>query len=286
MKATRLAVIAGPALALLFGASGGCARSADSTSEKNTGDSASNARSVATSYGAIDEDSAEVVDQSAIAALQRMSTYLRTLKSFQVSATTTRETVLQNGQKVQFGNTIQLIAQRPNKFRAEATSDRQQRMFFYDGATFTLWAPRMNYYAAVPATGTIAQVVNKLADRYSLETPLLDLFEWGTTGADSAKITSAVALGDAEVDGTTCEQYAFRQPGLDWQVWIQRGDYPLPRKVVLTTLTDDARPQYSAVYTWNLAPSFNDAAFSFVAPPTAHRIEIAPTDSSVDIAKR
>ena len=64
----------------------------------------------------------------------------------------------------------------------------------------------------------------------------------------------------------------FRQDGLDWQVWIQLGDYPLPRKVVLTTLTDEARPQYVATFTWNLAPSFNEAAFSVVPPKDFGRV--------------
>jgi hypothetical protein len=77
------------------------------------------------------------------------------------------------------------------------------------------------------------------------------------------------------VDGTTCEQYAFRQDGLDWQIWIQQGDYPLPRKLVLTTMTDDARPRHSQILTWNLAPSFNDAAFTFEPPKDAQKITIA-----------
>jgi len=76
------------------------------------------------------------------------------------------------------------------------------------------------------------------------------------------------------VGGTTCEQHAFRQRGLDWQIWIQRGDYPLPRKVVLTTTTDEARPEYTAVYTWNLAPSYDASAFTFFPPSGAHRITI------------
>jgi hypothetical protein len=73
----------------------------------------------------------------------------------------------------------------------------------------------------------------------------------------------------------TCQQYAFRQDGLDWQIWIQNGDFPLPRKVVLTTTTDDARPQYVATYTWNLAPSFSNDAFTFTPGKDAKRITIA-----------
>ena len=73
----------------------------------------------------------------------------------------------------------------------------------------------------------------------------------------------------------TCEQYAFRQEGLDWQLWMQQGDYPLPRRLVITTLTDEARPQYSSVLTWNLAPSFNEEAFKFDPPKDAQKIVLA-----------
>ena len=87
-------------------------------------------------------------------------------------------------------------------------------------------------------------------------------------------------LGPSAVDGTSCEHYAFRQDDVDYQIWIQKGEFPLPRKVVITTTTDAARPQYSATYTWNLAPSFNDAAFTFVAPADAKKIVLAAVSGS------
>jgi hypothetical protein len=44
---------------------------------------------------------------------------------------------------------------------------------------------------------------------------------------------------------------------------------------VATTTTDEARPQFTAEYEWNLAPSFSDSAFTFAAPPDARRIVFA-----------
>ncbi len=85
----------------------------------------------------------------------------------------------------------------------------------------------------------------------------------------------AIDVGLSQIEGTTCEHYALRQPGLDWQVWIQNGNYPLPRKLIITTLTDDARPQYQSVITWNLAPSYDEAAFTFTPPRDAHKVVFA-----------
>lgn len=214
-------------------------------------------------------------------ALDRMGAYLRTLKAFQVTAETSKDDVLENGQKVTFAGTVNLLVSRPDRLRAEVVSDRQHRSFLYDGKSFTLWAQRVNYYATVPAPPTLAQLETDLNNKYDIEIPLADLFYWGREGNTAAAgITSAVDVGPSQVEGVTCEHYAFRQDGADWQVWIQQGDFPLPRRLIITTTTDDARPEYSSVLTWNLAPSYNDAAFTFDPPPGAQRIKMAETSAT------
>ena len=215
------------------------------------------------------------VNPEATAALDRMGAYLRTIQALQVEVATEREEVLDNGLKVQLEETVNLLARKPDRLRLAVSSDRKERLFLYDGKELTLWAPRVKYYASVPAPPTIGELASTLEEKYGIELPLVDLFRWGSKDASAAAITSAVDLGPGTVGGTTCQHYAFRQEGLDWQIWIQKGDFPLPRKLVLTTTTDEARPQYQATYSWNLAPSFNDAAFTFVPTADAHKILLA-----------
>jgi len=33
------------------------------------------------------------------------------------------------------------------------------------------------------------------------------------------------------VEGVRCDNLAFRAPNVDWQIWIQEGPEPLPRKL-------------------------------------------------------
>lgn len=218
------------------------------------------------------------VDPASVAALNSMAAYLRTLKTFQVEAATATDEVLEDGQLVKYSGTTNIVAQFPNKLLADVSSDRNERQYVYDGKTFTLLARRVGYYATVPAPATVRELADVLSAKYDIEVPLSDLFLWGAPGWNSASITSAVDLGPGEVGGTTCEHYAFRQEGADWQLWIQRGDFPLPRKLVITTTSDPARPQHTAIYTWNLAPSVNDAAFTFTPPSGARKIVLATVD--------
>ncbi len=220
------------------------------------------------------------VNPDAIAALNSMGSYLRTLKAFQVQAVTTKDDVLDDGQLIQFDTHVDLLARMPDRLRVEVTSSRQHRLYFYDGKDFTLFAQRVGYYATVPAPPTVGKLAEALDDKYGIELPLEDLFFWGGPQSKVADITGAIDVGPAEVGGVTCEQYAFRQPGLNWQIWIQQGEFPLARKLVLSTLTDEARPQYSSVLQWNLAPSFNEAAFQFDPPSEAQKIVFAGANAS------
>ena len=218
---------------------------------------------------------APAVDPAAMAALDRMGAYLRTLKSFQVDVATTNEDVLDDGQKIQYTGRCR-SSPGSRTASAEDANDRRQRMYLYDGKSFTLYGKRLNFYATIPAPPTIGQ----LAERARNQLRRHRSRSWtSSAGARPAGATSGSrrrwTSGRASSRATTCEQYAFRQDDIDWQIWIQKGDYPLPRRLVITTKTDEARPQFTAVYTWNLAPSFNDAAFTFDPPEGAGRVVIA-----------
>jgi len=214
-------------------------------------------------------------DSKAIAALQRMGTYLRSLSAFRVQAETTDEDVLEDGQKIQHSESVDILASKPGHLRAQVSGDRRERTLYYDGKTLSVFAPRVGYYASIAAPPTIGQLAQTLDNQYDLSIPLEDLFLWGSAGWKSGGIENVIDVGPSQVSGTTCEQYALRQKDIDWQIWVQLGAFPLPRKIVISNRTDPERPQHTAVYTWDLAPSFNDAAFSFDPPSWAHRVALA-----------
>jgi hypothetical protein len=214
------------------------------------------------------------IDPDAMEALNKMGAYLRSLKAFQIESEVTNDDVLDDGEIITDSRINSLLSVGPNLLRAELKSDDKDVFLFYDGKNFTVYAKLLNYYATVPAPATTAQLVDRVYNDYGIEIPLVDLFKWGTDNSTIGRITSAFDVGPSTVQGITCEHYAFRQEGLDWQIWIQLGDYPLPRRFLIRTLTDDARPQHTANLIWNLAPSYNEAAFAFDPPAGALRIPL------------
>ncbi|WP_322062288.1 DUF2092 domain-containing protein [Paraburkholderia sp. J63] len=219
---------------------------------------------------------ANPVDPAAVAALQKMGTYLQSLKRFSVSTELTGERVLEDGQKLQHTATAELDVDRPNKIHAVLSSARSEREIVFNGKNVTLYTPAHKYYSTVQFDGTIGALIDKLRDYYGVDFPLSDLFVWGTPEAPTDQFESAMFAGQDYIGSVLCDHYAFRQKAIDWQIWISTGANPLPRKIVITRRDDDARPQSVSILDWSVHANFKGSEFTFRPPAGAKKIEIVP----------
>jgi hypothetical protein len=216
------------------------------------------------------------VEPAALTALQRMSAYLGTLTAFEVKSETSVELVMENGQKTEIDGTLHYLVHRPDGFVIDVATDDKVRNFVYDGKSLTVSAPKLGYYATVSAPPTIRQTLDLADERYDIRLPLEDLFRWSDPAqARTAELKSGWVVGTATIDGAQCDQYAFREGDIDWQIWIERGDKPVPRKVVVVDRTDPAHPEFVARLTWDTAPQVSKASFVFTPPKDAKAIRIA-----------
>ncbi|KQW78782.1 DUF2092 domain-containing protein [Brevundimonas sp. Root1279] len=203
------------------------------------------------------------VSPDAVQALHRMGAYLGTLVSFEITAETSRELMLGADQKFDLDGVATYRVRRPNALFVENTTPRKQRRFIYDGQHFTVYAPSRSYYATVDAPPTIGELLNLAAERYGVELPLEDLFHWGDPANLPQNLEFAAHVGTAMINGVQTDQYIFRQPEMDWQIWIQQGSEPLPRKIAIIDRTDPTLPKFSATLDWNLSPTFDARTFAF-----------------------
>ncbi|MEF8749364.1 MAG: DUF2092 domain-containing protein [Candidatus Accumulibacter propinquus] len=220
------------------------------------------------------KSTASAIDPGSIQALKDMGAHLQTLTRFKVSTDLTGERVLADGQKLQHSATADIDVHRPNMLRAKMVSPRAVREIFYDGKLATIAIPAQKSYSTVEFTGNLGELVSKLEDRYGVEMPMADMFLWGTPAAPLDKIESAMNAGQDFIDNDLCDHYAFRQGNVDWQIWITTGDKPLPRKLVITNRSDEARPQSVQYFDWNLKPTFKDSVFNFTPPKGATAVEL------------
>jgi hypothetical protein len=222
-----------------------------------------------------EERPAPVVDQTAIAALDRMAAFLNTFKTFELTANTEIDEVMDDGQKLQFGATVTYKVRRPDRFFIQMTGDRKVRQLYYNGKTVTLTSPRMGMYTVFAAPPTIGAVLDLADEKYGIDVPLADLFYWGTEKISPDVVQGAKVIGYANINGIDTDHYAFQGAQVDWQIWIQRGNKPFPVKVVITSYNEDESPQYSAELAWKTPGSLPEKTFGFKPPAGAVQISIA-----------
>jgi len=215
-----------------------------------------------------------VIEDEAVDALKEMSDFLKAANTLQITSQGSLDVVTNNGQRIQLDGVTTYKVRRPG-FVIDYTSDIKSRRFIYDGKTFTVYSPKLGYYATVPAPATNREVLDTIYSKFGISLPLDDLFRWGEGSARIQDLQSAYDVGTATIDGVETDHYAFREKDVDWEVWIQQGDQPFPRKLVIVDRNDPAKPTFIARLTWKLNPAFTDADFQFVPGADAKRIQLA-----------
>jgi hypothetical protein len=215
-----------------------------------------------------------LIEPKAISALQGMSTFLRSLKTFDVSATSSTDQQIDNGQIVQFSHRSDLLVKIPDKLRLEITDGLSSRSVIYNGKAFTLYDGRSNYYTTQPAPPTIDQFVTQLEESYGTQLPLADLFKWKGSPDQLAALQSGIYIGSENVAGEICEHYAFRQADIDWQIWVRAGTEPYPCQTVIIRRDDSERPRHTINYAWQKTLTDDPSRFDFAIPPGARPVPI------------
>jgi hypothetical protein len=207
------------------------------------------------------------LDAEAEAALNRMGAALRGMNSFEVRSDATTETVYDGSHKIMSRAVTTYNVQRPDRMTVDMQTETGHRRVYYNGKVMTVVGMKIGKYVTFPVSGPIGQVLERAASDFGIEFPLQDLFRWGDPSSNVVRPTSGFRVGASMVDGVAVTQYAFRQPGVDFQVWLEDGVQALPRKLVITNTESPAQPQYVATFSWNRAPNLSADTFTFTPRP-------------------
>jgi hypothetical protein len=219
---------------------------------------------------------AHAADDDALKILKGMSDYLASQKTISLSYDSDIEVITPEIQKIQFASSGTVLLSRPDKLHATRTGGYVDAEFVYDGKTASVLGKNMNAFIQLEAPGSVEQLVDKLRNDYSVALPGADLLVSNAFDVMSADVLHAAHIGRGVVGGVECEHLAFRNDDTDWQLWVQVGDAPIPRKYVITSKTEAGAPQYTLVIRdWKTDAQPGADAFAFKAPDGAKKLDAA-----------
>ncbi|MCC8943600.1 DUF2092 domain-containing protein [Bradyrhizobium sp. Arg62] len=213
--------------------------------------------------------------QDAERIVKAMSDYLGSAKTIALTFDTDIEVITPDVQKLQFTSSGQVTLSRPDKLRATRVGGYADVELVFDGKALTVLGKNINAFAQVEAPGSIDQLVQRLRDEFSVSLPGADLLLSRSYDELMMGVLDAKYIGRGVVDGVECEHLAFRNEDADWQLWVEVGARPIPRKYVITSKAVAAAPQYTLrIKEFRTdAPQAADA-FAFKAPASAKKIAI------------
>jgi hypothetical protein len=224
------------------------------------------------------QETAAAISPEAAETLRRMSDYLSGLDKFRFVGYTTVDAPLDSGQSIQIGGRIEVDVRRSNRFRVRRSGDLGGQEFYYDGKRLTLFNTEENVYTHLEAPPTIEAALDMLTDKTGVAAPGADLVYRDAYAGLMEGVTVGLFLGSSEVDGKPVHHLAFRGKEVDWQIWIDSGETPLPRKYVITSKWNAGSPQFTLRLTdWETAASADDALFHFEPPADAAMAEFTPS---------
>ena len=129
-------------------------------------------------------------------------------------------------------------------------------------------------YATEKVAGTIDAMLDELHDKYDTAQPLADFLFADPYKVFTEGMQSGTYVGLDHVGQVMCHHLAFRQRTMDWQIWIDAGEQPLPHKFLITYKRQAGQPQYIAlIQHWEVNPKLADELFQFQPPEGIRKVD-------------
>jgi hypothetical protein len=202
------------------------------------------------------------------ALLTRMMEHLAKAQAFSVDMQASYDVVQSSGQKIEFGETRQILVNRPDGLRMSIDrSDGQLQDIIFDGKELVFYDRDQNVFAKLAMSGTVDQVIAHLV--YDLDTPIpLSLLLVTMLPQELEKrITELAVVEDTTIAGKKVTHLAARTADVDLQFWMTTEEQPVLLRAVITYKNDRGQPQFRAnLSDWNFSPKIDAGSFAF-APP-------------------
>ena len=212
------------------------------------------------------------IDPDAEKVLRGMTSYLGNLPAFSVNADVDLEYIDTAGQKLQL-TARGASARAARRATTRSAADRSGA----SSSSSTARRRRSPAGSAGPLPDRSARhdrgAIDALRPETGLDLSGADLLYADAYAGLVTDVTSGAHYGTAWVNGVECYHLAFRAAKVDWQIWVQTGDQPLPMKYIITTKWMTGAPEYTVRFgDWNTQPTIPAGRFALHSAGRSERL--------------
>ncbi len=177
---------------------------------------------------------------------------------------------------LKFGSKITATLRRPSQANVRFDNrNGDNATIILDSETISVFSTIGNahVYDTARQPGDIDASFVFLAEHLGTTDQLNHFFSIDLTESMKSMVKSGYYVGEATIAGILCDNLALSNEDEDVQLWVAKGDKPVPRRIVVTYKNLEGQPQFWAQFEeWNFSPNFSETIFSYSPPAHADRI--------------
>jgi len=216
------------------------------------------------------------LSEEALEILVHMTDFIATASAFTMIGHGGNEELQEDGQLLEFGGDLALTIQRPSQ--ANLRIDMRigaNATLILDGEAISVYSVKddMYVYDTTRQPGDINTSLDSLAAQFGVPRQLGFFLSEDLT-ASLSRAKSGYRVGESTIAGVLCDHLALRNDDLDVQIWIEKGNQPIPRRILITHKELQGRPRVWVNFTeWDFSPELSEHIFTHSPPQDAERVD-------------
>jgi hypothetical protein len=214
------------------------------------------------------------MDSEALDDLNHMAETLAQAQGFSVTIRAGFDVVQDTGQKITFGERRRVTLSRPDRLRIDPEeSDGKRTLVIYDGKAITVFNPGDNVYGQIEKAGSVDDAIRYVVRDLGMRLPLALMLVTTLPEELDQRLLSIDYVERDTLTPVPTDHLAGRAADVDFEIWLDTGDTPLPQRLAITYKNEEGEPQYRAEFSdWKLNPDVSKVDLAFNPPDGAQRI--------------
>jgi hypothetical protein len=213
-------------------------------------------------------------DAKAVDVLKKMAAYKSSLDQVTIKGVTLTDARLGAGLIVTNSEEVQVSIDRPGSMHISSFDGETNKGLYFHNGLLTVFNSESKLYAQAEIPKDIDAAMEFALEELDIEAPLMDMIYRDVSAHLIGSDETILYLTDkSRVGGTDCHHIAIRGSEADVQLWVEEGDRPMTRKIMITSKWEGGSPRFIANLHWDDDPKFKPDMFEFKAPEGATKIE-------------
>ena len=213
-------------------------------------------------------------DPRALDVLKKMAAYTSSLDQIIIKGEVSADAQLDAGLVISNPTELTIKIDRPGSLHLESFDGLNTQNIYIHKEELTIYGSEKNFYAQAAVPNDVEDAMQFALDNLDIDIPLGELFFADSALALMTEQDTVLYLTDkSRIRGVDCHHIVVRGDEIDLQLWVEEGDTPTPRKILMTMKWDGGSPRSSAIIDLDGTSGLSPDMFEFKPPEGAQKIK-------------